>query len=210
VYVHAKPAAYLQLMKDVDRLNKLAGYSSAGGFNTPPNMTDVDGLALDYDDIEDLKNCRPGNCELQLPEESMDAARKSIDWTSSDVAGEVNELAKRRIIKLLEDYLQNGDHALGTYRDQRDPLPVGEQYQKAADKAGIGGVGTHSLRHTHRSWLDSVGTPVGVQQKLMQHSDIRTTMNVYGDAATAEMAEAHSKVVRLALSDCTADRRVGN
>ena len=72
-------------------------------------------------------------------------------------------------------------------------------YQKAAGKAGIGGLGTHSLRHTYRSWLDSVGTPVGVQQKLMRHSDIRTTMNVYGNAATAEMAEAHSKVVRLAF-----------
>lgn len=72
-------------------------------------------------------------------------------------------------------------------------------YQKAASKAGIGSLGTHSLRHTYRSWLDSVGTPVGVQQKLMRHSDIRTTMNVYGDAATAEMVEAHGKIVRLAL-----------
>jgi integrase len=72
-------------------------------------------------------------------------------------------------------------------------------YQKAADKAGIGKVGTHSLRHTYRSWLDSVGTPIGVQQKLMRHSDIRTTMNVYGDAATDDMRSAHEKVVRLAM-----------
>jgi integrase len=76
---------------------------------------------------------------------------------------------------------------------------VWRKYQKAAIKAGIGGLGTHSLRHTYRSWLDSVGTPVGVQQKLTRHSDIGTTMNIYGDAATAEMAEAHGKVVRLAL-----------
>jgi integrase len=76
---------------------------------------------------------------------------------------------------------------------------VWRTYKKASGKAGIGGLGTHSLRHTYRSWLDSVGTPVGVQQKLMRHSDIRTTMNVYGDAATAEMAEAHGRVVRLAL-----------
>ncbi len=76
---------------------------------------------------------------------------------------------------------------------------VWRTYQSAAGKAGIGGLGTHSLRHTYRSWLDSVGTPVGVQQKLMRHSDIRTTMNVYGDAGTAEMADAHGKVVRLAL-----------
>jgi len=77
---------------------------------------------------------------------------------------------------------------------------VWRMYQKAASRAGIGKVATHSLRHTYRSWLDSVGTPVGVQQKLMRHSDIRTTMNVYGDAATDDMRSAHEKVVRLAMS----------
>ena len=34
----------------------------------------------------------------------------------------------------------------------------------------------------------------------MRHTDIRTTMNVYGDVVTNEMAEAHTKVVGLALS----------
>ena len=72
-------------------------------------------------------------------------------------------------------------------------------YQKAAGKAGIGRIGTHSLRHTYRSWLDSVGTPVGVQQRLMRHADIRTTMNIYGDAVTEDMVQAHGKIVRLAL-----------
>lgn len=72
--------------------------------------------------------------------------------------------------------------------------------RRAAAKAGIGHLSSHSFRHTHRSWLDSVGTPVGVQQRLMRHTDIRTTMNVYGTAATADMRQAHAKIVRLALA----------
>ena len=44
-------------------------------------------------------------------------------------------------------------------------------------------------------WLDAVGTPIAVQQKLMRHADIRTTMNIYGDVVTDQMREAHSKVV---------------
>jgi integrase len=82
---------------------------------------------------------------------------------------------------------------------------VWRMYQKAAKQAGIGSLATHSLRHTYRTWLDSVGTPVGVQQKLMRHADIRTTMNVYGDAATADMVEAHRKVVGLALNGLQTD-----
>jgi hypothetical protein len=73
-------------------------------------------------------------------------------------------------------------------------------FHKAARSAAIGNVPTHTLRHSYRSWLDAVGTPIAVQQKLMRHSDIRTTMNIYGDVVTDEMAQAHSKVVGLALS----------
>jgi integrase len=73
-------------------------------------------------------------------------------------------------------------------------------FHKAAGRAGIGKLPTHTLRHSYRSWLDAVGTPIAVQQKLMRHTDIRTTMNLYGDVVTDEMAQAHSKVVGLALS----------
>jgi len=73
-------------------------------------------------------------------------------------------------------------------------------FHKAAGSAGIGTLPTHTLRHSYRSWLDAVGTPIAVQQKLMRHSDIRTTMNLYGDVVTDEMAQAHSKVVGLALA----------
>jgi integrase len=38
------------------------------------------------------------------------------------------------------------------------------------------------------------------QQKLMRHSDIRTTMNIYGDVVTDQESQAHGKVVGLALS----------
>ena len=40
---------------------------------------------------------------------------------------------------------------------------------------------------------------IAVQQKLMRHADIRTTMNIYGDVVTAEMSQAHAKVVLMVL-----------
>jgi len=71
--------------------------------------------------------------------------------------------------------------------------------QGAAVAAGIGRLGTHSFRHTYRSWLDAVGTAITVQQKLMRHSDIQTTLNIYGDIVTDEMEQASSKIAGLAL-----------
>jgi integrase len=77
---------------------------------------------------------------------------------------------------------------------------VKQEIQRAADAAGLGHLRTHTFRHTYRTWLDSVGTPVGLQQRLMRHSDIRTTTNIYGNAVTFDMREASGKVAMLALN----------
>jgi integrase len=79
-------------------------------------------------------------------------------------------------------------------------LPLSYTYVwETLSKTAIGHISSHTFRHTHRTWLDSVGTPVGVQQKLMRHASITTTMNIYGEAATDDMRQAHEKVVGLAL-----------
>ncbi|MBS1850503.1 MAG: hypothetical protein JST79_06300 [Acidobacteria bacterium] len=67
--------------------------------------------------------------------------------------------------------------------------------QQANGKQGI----TATFRHTYRSWLDATGAPVGVQQKLMRHEHLSTTMNVYGNALMELKREANSKIVQLVL-----------
>jgi integrase len=76
---------------------------------------------------------------------------------------------------------------------------VWRELVRAAGAAGIGHLGTHAFRHTYRSWLDAVGTPVAVQQKMMRHADIRTTFNIYGDVVTDEMTTAGIRVAQLAF-----------
>jgi integrase len=57
-------------------------------------------------------------------------------------------------------------------------------------------IGWHTFRHTYCSWLDDTGAPMGVQQKLMRHAQISTTMNVYGNALMEANAVVVSKVLR--------------
>lgn len=76
-------------------------------------------------------------------------------------------------------------------------LPLHEERWQAAGK--YSSVGWHTFRHSYRSWLDDTGAPVGVQQKLMRHAQISTTMNVYGNALMEAKREANTKVVRKAL-----------
>ncbi len=78
--------------------------------------------------------------------------------------------------------------------------PIQQDYiRPAGRKLAVGDIGWHTFRHTYRSWLDLVGTSIGVQQKLMRHAQIATTMNVYGNAMMESKREANSKVVQMAL-----------
>ena len=82
----------------------------------------------------------------------------------------------------------------------RHPWRVQQQHiSPAAVRCGIGHIGWHTFRHTFRSLLDETGAPLKVQQELMRHADIRTTMNIYGKAMETSKREAHGKVVRLVL-----------
>jgi len=75
-----------------------------------------------------------------------------------------------------------------------------KQIAPAGVKAGLGkGIGWHSFRHTYSSMLRHLGVDVKVQQELLRHADIRTTMNTYTQAMPTALREANSKVVRLVL-----------
>jgi len=63
----------------------------------------------------------------------------------------------------------------------------------------LGHIGWHTFRHTYRSWLDDTGAPIGVQQKLMRHAQVSTTMNVYGNALMESKREANTAVVNKIL-----------
>ena len=76
-------------------------------------------------------------------------------------------------------------------------VPIHEARKIAAGK--LGEIGWHTFRHTYRSWLDETGAPMKVQQELMRHASIQTTMNVYGQALASSKREANKKVVEMVL-----------
>jgi integrase len=70
---------------------------------------------------------------------------------------------------------------------------------RVKEKVGIGRIGWHTFRHSHSSLLHALGVDLKVQQELLRHADIRTTMNIYTHTVPAALRKANSKVVRLVL-----------
>jgi integrase len=166
-------------------------------------------LALKWSDVDWLGSrlsIRRGIVEQRVDDVKTAGSAKAFTLSSE-------LLARLKSWKQLTEFSGHEDWIFAS------PLKIGRQpysytgfwreLVRASSVAGIGHLGTHAFRHTYRSWLDSVGAKIAVQQKLMRHSDVRTTMNVYGDVVTDEMTTASGKVARLAfpLNGAQAERK---
>ena len=80
-------------------------------------------------------------------------------------------------------------------RKKRPLIGVHSQRREAATAIGYGGIGWHTFRHKYETLLRGAKTPLDVQQKLMRHADIRTTMQ-YGEVPMENQRAANSQAVR--------------
>ena len=128
VYVEASPESYLKLASDIDALRKLPSYLAIQSFSDPPQLSDLEGFTLEQRDIDELKNCKPGHCQVQLPTEAIEDFQQSINWSAPDVADRVNRRARQLALQALEEYMQGGNNALGAYRDKSHPAAVAETF----------------------------------------------------------------------------------
>jgi site-specific recombinase XerD len=82
----------------------------------------------------------------------------------------------------------------------RSDRMLAKRIKPAAERAKLGGdIGWHTFRHSYSTMLRQLGVDVKVQQELLRHADIRTTMNIYTQAVSEQKRAAHSSVVRLVL-----------
>src|SRR5262249_61373331 len=122
IYINSSPEEYLKAAQNLDALRKSPNYLAVRKFSSPPQLSDLQGFVLDEDDIKDLKNCKPGSCELQLPAESIDQFKSQVNWSAPDVSKQVNSLGQKMALDALVSYQKDGNRALGSYYDKEQPV----------------------------------------------------------------------------------------
>ena len=65
----------------------------------------------------------------------------------------------------------------------------------------LGRIGWHTFRHSYWTLLRALRVDVKVQQELLCHADIRTTMKIYTQARPDAMRRANSRVVEIVLPE---------
>jgi len=71
----------------------------------------------------------------------------------------------------------------------------------AGIKAGLGRIGWHTFTRSYSTMLRALRVDVKVQQELLRHADIRTTLNIYTQAVPEALRKANSRVVQMVLPE---------
>jgi len=70
----------------------------------------------------------------------------------------------------------------------------------AAQRAGLPkGIGWHTLRHSYSTMLRHLKVDLKVQQDLLRHADVKTTMNVCTHEVPEDLRTGNRKLVRMVL-----------
>jgi hypothetical protein len=129
VYVDAPSERFVERFRDIVPFESGPGIPQIDRFHTPPRLEDLASLTLPRTDVEMLRTCRPGDCDVKLSAAAMRRFRDDIDWSSPNAATEADRVAQEMIFELIRAYQKEGNAALGHYDDGDESLPVAEQFR---------------------------------------------------------------------------------
>lgn len=134
IYINTSPEDYLNAMQNVNNLRNSHNYLAIRQISAPPRLSDFEGFVFEDEDIKDLRNCKPGRCQVQLPVESIEEFQNAVDWSAADASAQVNSLAQRRAFEELIKYQKEGNNALGAYYDKEQPVYIIKQFETLVDQ----------------------------------------------------------------------------
>jgi hypothetical protein len=133
VRVPLSPAEYIRQLRDIVEFKRHEAVKQIGTFNLPPRVSDLAGLTLDRDHLDDLRKCRVGDCDVQLSRASIDRLGSEINWSTPTAAAEANRVFREILTDQVARYLDAGDSALMTYENDHAPLVVADEFRAMVD-----------------------------------------------------------------------------
>jgi hypothetical protein len=119
IQIGASPAEFVSRYRDIIEFESGPGVKGAGKFSTPPNAKDLTGFSLTKDDIDDIRDCKPGDCMFKISDAGMQRIRNSVDWKSAGYVAEANNLIRAMWLEYLQRYQKDGNKALLVYHDSQ-------------------------------------------------------------------------------------------
>jgi hypothetical protein len=135
VRLRMTPDFYIERLRDIVRFKQSSEVLQIGRFSAPPQIGDLAGLTLDQADVDDLRDCRVGDCGLQLSAGAIERVRRGVDWRGHHATRQANHVMREILADYAAAYWQGGDAASPTYADESAGMHVGHAFRALGESA---------------------------------------------------------------------------
>lgn len=113
------PARLIAWTEAIEQLKAGPDVRAVRRVSSPPRPDEFSTLTLPMSDLEDLRKCGPGACEIKLTAAEIGMIRNEIRLAGADWAARANEAFRQVARTRIADYLAGGYAALAPYADGR-------------------------------------------------------------------------------------------
>jgi hypothetical protein len=130
VWIGTPMAKYIAALQDIENFEKGPGFRATKRISEPARTEDFAALVLPNDDVQDLKVCKVGDCELKLSAEALARVKKEVDWAQPDAKAQLERLVRAVAVDYVNAYRAGGNSRLAVYRDQSNPTFVANEFRE--------------------------------------------------------------------------------
>jgi hypothetical protein len=134
VWINGAPAEYVKLVKDIEQFERGGAFLVTKRISDPPQLADFAALKFSPGDLESLRTCKVGDCEIKLGESALQRLRKAVDWSKPDAAAAAEQIAKQLMLEYSKGYAEAGNDRLAVYRDSGRPTFVATEFKSMIDR----------------------------------------------------------------------------
>lgn len=104
--VDVSASRLLHASGNIARLRRAPQVLAIGLLSTPPQASDLDALALDDEDLDSLRKCRPGDCDVKLADAEIRALRAAAE--GAGWRDRLQRAFREAVLARVRAYLQGG------------------------------------------------------------------------------------------------------
>lgn len=102
-------------------------------FNTPPVVGDLESLELEKRDIDDLKKCAVGKCDIKMSAAMITRLQSTVDWNAPEYRSQTTQIFRQMLVEYVLDYETRGEQGLMQYDNRKQPLRLADEHRMLLD-----------------------------------------------------------------------------
>jgi len=121
-------------IRDIEKFESGEGFLQTKRLSNPPTLNDFAAYQVDPNDLESLRGCKPGACDVKLTRETL-SLMQAVNWSEPNVRNRVSALARQAALEYVQAYRRGGNAELAVYADGERPTFVAKEFAEMIQRA---------------------------------------------------------------------------